>query len=265
VEHRNLLGAGRGEVLPHQGAVGLVEIAAPGRHDLLDVAGGLRDRIDAVDGQALERAVHDERDMGGRIGRRQVHPVPPLHEAHGDGCRRGRLADPALAHDHDQTASGLRQFIDHRGKTGRVRRGRNGDGSGCGKASSRNRRRRAGRPTMSNDRSGTSVRGSADSSGGRSAITAAWSRARPSATASPGFAAHGTRRSRQAAGCRAPARAVRPRSAPPRAPRRDPPASPARSTSARDRRASRAPHGTAPPASSGPNADRGRTRPCRCP
>ena len=59
-----------------------------------------------------------------------------LDQAHGDRGGDRRLADAALAHDHDQAVLGRRQLIDQRVKAGQIR-------LGCRRAGCRRRRSRA--------------------------------------------------------------------------------------------------------------------------
>ena len=161
VEDRDLLGAGRAQVLQQQRAPFLVEMGAARGHDLVDVALRLGLRVDAVDAQARQVPGHRHGQVGRGIGRAQVDVMPALDQADGQrGGDRG-LADAALAHDHDQpvpraASSSIRRSSPPRSCGSEAGGGPSPAGRLCpvpgiGPSSAR----RAGRPTMSKGRSGT--------------------------------------------------------------------------------------------------------------
>ena len=59
--------------------------------------------------------------MGRRVGRRQQHLMSTTGEFDRDGRGQRRLADPALAHEHQQSLAGPRDFVDHRGQIRKIR------------------------------------------------------------------------------------------------------------------------------------------------
>ena len=119
VEHGDLLGAGRAQVLPQQRAPFLVQMGAARGHDLVDVSFRLRLRIDAVDAQARQVPGHSHGQVGCGVRRAQVDVMAALHES--DRHRRGDrgLSDAALAHHHDQSLSLACQLIDQAIESGR--------------------------------------------------------------------------------------------------------------------------------------------------
>ena len=116
VEDGDLLGARGFQVFAQQRQSCGVQILGPRRQDLVGVALRLGLRVDAVHAQAVELPVQRRGQVGGRVGGAQVDGVAALHEGHGERGGDGRLADPALAHHHDQPAARRGEVVDQIGQ-----------------------------------------------------------------------------------------------------------------------------------------------------
>lgn len=102
-------------------------------------------RIDPADGQARHLAAQSLDDMRGRIGRGQQDLMPAICKLGRDGCGHRRLADAALAHEHEEPLAGPLDLIDEHTEPGQVFARRSGRcigfskavGGTCGKAPER--------------------------------------------------------------------------------------------------------------------------------
>ena len=72
------------------------------RQHLLPVALGFGVGVDAADRQMLHGAMQRLGEMRGRVGGGEMNRQPATRQFDGDGRRQRRLADAALAHQHDQ-------------------------------------------------------------------------------------------------------------------------------------------------------------------
>ena len=79
---------------------------------LLAIALGFGLWIDPADAQVIQCAIERIRQMGGRIGGGQMHRIATARQFNRQRRGQGRFADPALAHQHDQTVTVSGNFID---------------------------------------------------------------------------------------------------------------------------------------------------------
>src|SRR5664280_1293718 len=112
MEHGDFLGAWRSKILKQQRPALLVEVTAAACQYFSDIPLRLDPGVDPVDRQARHRAINYESDVSCRIGRAEVDGMTPLAQSHGNGGGNRRLSDPAVAHDHDETAGALRDVVD---------------------------------------------------------------------------------------------------------------------------------------------------------
>ena len=112
MKNGDLFGAGGAQVLAQQGLSLCVEMATALLHYFLDVAIGLRLRVDSVDAQTGNLSRERHRKMGCGISRAEVDGMTALHQTEGEGGGDRGLADAALSHDHDQAPSVRRQKVD---------------------------------------------------------------------------------------------------------------------------------------------------------
>src|SRR5512135_3580500 len=100
VEHSDLFGAGRTQILAQKLQTLRVEIAAAILHYFLDIAFGLRLGVNSIDAQSgnLTRERHSQ--MGRWISRAEMYGMTALNQTEGDGGSDGGLANAAFTHDH---------------------------------------------------------------------------------------------------------------------------------------------------------------------
>ena len=98
----DFLGAGRAQILFEQGAPLGVELRAFRPQHFLPVALGFGVGVDAADRQMLHGAMQRLGEMRGRVGGGEMNRQPAPRQFDGDRRRQRRLADAALAHQHDK-------------------------------------------------------------------------------------------------------------------------------------------------------------------
>ena len=76
----------------------------------------LRDRIDPADTQSRYRYRECFGQVRRRVGGREKDRPATIGQRNGDRGGDGRLADPTLAHDHDQPVITFRKFLNDRGE-----------------------------------------------------------------------------------------------------------------------------------------------------
>ena len=93
------------------------------RHDLVDVAPRLGDRVDPIDSQARTSPIKDvcDRWAAGSVVLRWT-AWPRSGETDSERRGYGRLADATLPHDHDQPAPGAGEVVDEPVEARQVRR-----------------------------------------------------------------------------------------------------------------------------------------------
>ncbi len=112
LEYGDLLGTGGQEVFCEVGFAVGVEILAFGGHDALAVFGGGLFGVDAGDPEVFDAVGQHIGEVGRRVRGGEVNVVAARGEGDRDcGCNRG-LADPTLAHTHDQSVALLLQRVD---------------------------------------------------------------------------------------------------------------------------------------------------------
>ena len=102
LEDGDLLGAGRTQVFFQQRPALGVELGALGIEHMLAVARRLGGRVDAADGELIERAFQRLGQVGGRVGGGEMHRQAAPGKLHRHRRGEGRLAHAALAHQHHQ-------------------------------------------------------------------------------------------------------------------------------------------------------------------
>ncbi len=112
MEHGDLFGARRAEILFEQRATFRVQIATFARHHALGVRLRLRGRIDAADLEVIDDARDRLCDVRRRIGRAQVHVDASRRELDRDSRRHRRLSDATFAHHHDEAVPGTGELVD---------------------------------------------------------------------------------------------------------------------------------------------------------
>ena len=123
LEYRDLLGAGGQQVLGQHRPSGFVQVFALRGHHMVAVGLDRRHGIDAGDLQAVDGAVQCLGEVRRRVRGGQVHLAARLGQRDGDGRGDGGLADPALAHAHDQSVIGPQDLADQpgQGRIGEIR------------------------------------------------------------------------------------------------------------------------------------------------
>ena len=105
LEHSDFFGAGRLEILFEHHPAAVVERCTLGGEHMFAVGAGGLGGVDTRHVQVVQGAVQRVGEVTGGVGGGQMHQMSAVGQGDRDSGGDGGLADPALAHTHDQTVA----------------------------------------------------------------------------------------------------------------------------------------------------------------